>query len=211
MTSAGGGGGRAPKSRRKEQNQLICDSDKGGGRQKIRTFLRTSYTWKPPKGKVVANVQLRRRHASASFSGIWRSYYMNNMSIVIEMREREREREQSYRLSDNHRHRVMCACACGGRTIGMGKERPREIESVPTHSTGSLNKLFTGTYIGCYPAVLCSPRTTEYVGKIFTEPVESLIELLCTVQVTSSRARVTRARATDIWKRPRVSIAMFCR
>ena len=128
--------------------------------------------------------------------------------------ERERGRESRVIACRITIATVLCApaSACGGRrTIGMGKERPREIESVPTHSTGSLNKLFTGTYIGCYPAVLRSPHTTEYVGKIFTEPVESRIELLCTVQVTSSRARVTRARATDIWKRPRVSIAMFCR
>ena len=29
MTSAVGGGGGFPKSRREDQNQLICDSDKG--------------------------------------------------------------------------------------------------------------------------------------------------------------------------------------
>ena len=38
MTSAVGGGGRSPKSRRKEQNQLICDSDMGGGGKIIRNF-----------------------------------------------------------------------------------------------------------------------------------------------------------------------------
>ena len=30
MTSTVGGGRGSPKSRQKEQNQLICDSDKGG-------------------------------------------------------------------------------------------------------------------------------------------------------------------------------------
>ena len=35
MTSAVGRGRGSPKSRRKEQNQLICDLDKGGGGQKI--------------------------------------------------------------------------------------------------------------------------------------------------------------------------------
>ena len=43
MTSAVGGGGGSPKSRRKEQNQLICDSDKGGRGSKNPKMLRTSY------------------------------------------------------------------------------------------------------------------------------------------------------------------------
>ena len=34
MTSVVGGGGGPPKSRQKDQNQLICDSDKGEGVQK---------------------------------------------------------------------------------------------------------------------------------------------------------------------------------
>ena len=38
MTSAVGGGMGSPKSRRKEQNQLISVHDKGGEGQKIRKF-----------------------------------------------------------------------------------------------------------------------------------------------------------------------------
>ena len=41
MTSAVGGGG-FPKYRQKEQNQLICDSDKGGGSKKNQNILQTS-------------------------------------------------------------------------------------------------------------------------------------------------------------------------
>ena len=43
MTSAVGGGRGSPKSRRKEQNQLICDSDKGGEGPKNPKILRTLY------------------------------------------------------------------------------------------------------------------------------------------------------------------------
>ena len=35
MTSAVGGGSGVPKKQTKGQNQLICDSDKGGGAKKI--------------------------------------------------------------------------------------------------------------------------------------------------------------------------------
>ena len=38
MMSAVGGGRGSPKSKQKEQNQLIYDSDKGGGGKKIRKF-----------------------------------------------------------------------------------------------------------------------------------------------------------------------------
>ena len=41
------GGGGSPKSKRKEQNQLICDSDKGEGGQKIRKCC-GRHIWKPP-------------------------------------------------------------------------------------------------------------------------------------------------------------------
>ena len=47
MTFAAGGGGVSPKSRQKEENQLICDSDKGGGGQKNPKILRTSYMEAP--------------------------------------------------------------------------------------------------------------------------------------------------------------------
>ena len=45
MTSAVGGQRGSPKSRQKEQNQLICESDKGekGKVTKIPKILRTSY------------------------------------------------------------------------------------------------------------------------------------------------------------------------
>ena len=43
MTSAVGGGGGSPKSRRKEQNQLICDSDKGEGVNKSENFADVIY------------------------------------------------------------------------------------------------------------------------------------------------------------------------
>ena len=44
MTSAVGGGGGWPKSRRKEQNQLMCDSDKGGeGVEKSDNFAYVTY------------------------------------------------------------------------------------------------------------------------------------------------------------------------
>ena len=42
MTSAVGGGGGSPKSRGKEQNELICDSDRGRGTKNLK-FLRISY------------------------------------------------------------------------------------------------------------------------------------------------------------------------
>ena len=50
MTSAGGGGGESPKNRRKKQNQLICDSDKRGGGQKIQKSC-GCHIWKPPYNK----------------------------------------------------------------------------------------------------------------------------------------------------------------
>ena len=43
MTSVVGGGRGFPKSRRKEQNQLICDSDKGGGVKKSKNFVDVMY------------------------------------------------------------------------------------------------------------------------------------------------------------------------
>ena len=43
MTSAVGGGGGSPKRRHMVQNQLICDSDKGGRGSKNPKMLRTSY------------------------------------------------------------------------------------------------------------------------------------------------------------------------
>ena len=39
--------GGSPKSSRKGQNQLICDSDKGGGDQQFRKFC-GRHIWKPP-------------------------------------------------------------------------------------------------------------------------------------------------------------------
>ena len=42
MTSGGAGGGGSPKSRRKEQNQLNCDSDKEGETKNPKVVL-TSY------------------------------------------------------------------------------------------------------------------------------------------------------------------------
>ena len=47
MTSAVGGGRVSPKSRGKKQNQLICDSDKGGRGSKSQKILRTSYMEAP--------------------------------------------------------------------------------------------------------------------------------------------------------------------
>ena len=47
MTSAVGGERGYPKSRQKEQNKLICDSEKGEGGNKIRKFCRR-HIWKPP-------------------------------------------------------------------------------------------------------------------------------------------------------------------
>ena len=60
--------GGSPKSRRKEQNQLICDSDKGGRGSKI---LR-SHIWKPPWDSIAMlsspegdrQRTVRRRHAT---------------------------------------------------------------------------------------------------------------------------------------------------
>ena len=46
MTSVDGGEG-SPKNIRKEQNQLICDGDKGGGGKKSRKFC-GRHIWKPP-------------------------------------------------------------------------------------------------------------------------------------------------------------------
>ena len=43
MTSAVDGGRGSPRSRQKEQKQLICDSDKGGGSKKDPKMLLTSY------------------------------------------------------------------------------------------------------------------------------------------------------------------------
>ena len=43
MSSAVGGMRGSPKSRRKEQNQLICDSDKGGGVKKSEHFADIIY------------------------------------------------------------------------------------------------------------------------------------------------------------------------
>ena len=48
MMSALDGGGGSPKSRQKEQNQLIYVRDKGGGGKKIRHFCRR-HIWKPPR------------------------------------------------------------------------------------------------------------------------------------------------------------------
>ena len=45
MTSAVGGGGGSQKNRQKEQNQLFCDSDRGG--KKIREFF-GRHIWKLP-------------------------------------------------------------------------------------------------------------------------------------------------------------------
>ena len=54
MTSTVGGGRGVPKSRRREQNELICDSDEGkGGGSKNPKMLWTSCIWKLPKGKLV--------------------------------------------------------------------------------------------------------------------------------------------------------------
>ena len=50
------GGGVSPKSRRKEQHQLICDGDKDGRGKKIRNLCRC-HIWKPPN--------LRRRFCPA--------------------------------------------------------------------------------------------------------------------------------------------------
>ena len=49
MTSAVGGGGGSPKSRQKEQNQLICDTDKRGEGVGVKNpkFLQTSYMEAP--------------------------------------------------------------------------------------------------------------------------------------------------------------------
>ena len=47
MTSWVGGGG-TPRSRQKEQNQLIWDSDRGRGGKKVRKFC-GHHIWKPPK------------------------------------------------------------------------------------------------------------------------------------------------------------------
>ena len=46
MMSAVSGGGGSPKCRQKEQNQLICESDKGGRESKIRNFF-GHHIWKP--------------------------------------------------------------------------------------------------------------------------------------------------------------------
>ena len=44
MMSVVGGGGGSPKSRQKDQNQLICDSDKGGeGVKKSKNFADVIY------------------------------------------------------------------------------------------------------------------------------------------------------------------------
>ena len=43
MTSAVGGGRGSPKSRQKEQNQLICDSDKGAGVKNSEYFADVIY------------------------------------------------------------------------------------------------------------------------------------------------------------------------
>ena len=51
MTSAMGGGRGSPKSRWKEQNQLICDSDKWGGGNKIWEFC-GRHIWKAPHQRV---------------------------------------------------------------------------------------------------------------------------------------------------------------
>ena len=43
MTYAVCGGGGSPKSRKKEQNQLMCYSDKGGGVKKYENFADVIY------------------------------------------------------------------------------------------------------------------------------------------------------------------------
>ena len=43
MMSAVGGGGGSPKSRQKEQHQLICDSDRGEGVKKSENFADAIY------------------------------------------------------------------------------------------------------------------------------------------------------------------------
>ena len=48
MSAVVGGGGGVPKKQTKGPNQLICDSDKGGGVKKIRTFC-GHHIWKHPK------------------------------------------------------------------------------------------------------------------------------------------------------------------
>ena len=62
MTSEVGEGG-AQKSRRKEHHQLICDSDKGGGGQKIRKFC-GGHMWKTPY-----NFPQRQRRGVRSIRG----------------------------------------------------------------------------------------------------------------------------------------------
>ena len=64
MTSAGGGGGRgSPKSRRKEQNQLICYSDKGEGVKKSENFADVIY------GSPLCIIYNTTR--TATLSGVW--------------------------------------------------------------------------------------------------------------------------------------------
>ena len=48
----------SPKNRQKEQNQLISDSDKGGGGQKIRKIC-GRHMWKPSRGKVWSTTVVR--------------------------------------------------------------------------------------------------------------------------------------------------------
>ena len=60
MTSAMGGGKGSPKNKQKEQNQLICDSDKGGGVKKSENYADVIY------GSPRTVLLLRRRaHARA--------------------------------------------------------------------------------------------------------------------------------------------------
>ena len=51
MTYALGGGRGSPKSRQKEQKQLICDSDKGERGSKNPKILWTSYMEAPKRGE----------------------------------------------------------------------------------------------------------------------------------------------------------------
>ena len=76
MTSSVGGRRGSPKSRRKKQNQLICDNDRGRG-QKIRKFC-AHHIWKPPQ------TDFMRPQARASERGLSSSQAPVRLSLDID-------------------------------------------------------------------------------------------------------------------------------